>query len=56
MTLLCTKYYWGDQIKEDAVDVICSMHEVNNKYVILTRKPEETDHLGNLDIWRTIDI
>jgi hypothetical protein len=38
-----TKYYWGDQVKEDGMaEYVARVGEMRNAYKILVGKPEET--------------
>jgi hypothetical protein len=41
-----TKYYTGDQIKEDKMGGECSTHQRDEKYTIFAGKPERKGPLG----------
>jgi hypothetical protein len=45
-----TKYYCGDQIKEDGMSGTCSMHRGDKGIDVLVGKPDGKDHLEFLSV------
>jgi hypothetical protein len=48
--VILTKYYLGDQKKEDTVGRVCNVRKKKNAYKMSVRKLKGTDNLGNLSI------